>query len=780
MGTLDGLNDGQSAAVTFDLSGKVQILAGPGTGKTKTLTSRVAYMLSQGFKPEELMVMTFTKAASNEMKERVEKLVDGRYDMSKLQIGTFHSIMWRYLKECGPNLGVIDSKPSIIDKSDVEQLLRDILKDDHLFSNMKNESGKKTRNSQAKFASNEISRLKNQGYMPSSYKSTNDSKPILTQIWQEYENLKTKMHAADFDDILLLGRDLLQEHPECIAKVKCCLVDEFQDSNGPQLQIIKAISRVCNSLTVVGDPDQSIYGFRGAIPANMRDLLDIYPEMKLLYLEENYRSSQEILDHAQKLISQEEHRLGSDRQLVSSARGKRFVKPVLLECEDEMAEASYTASHIKKLLDTGVFEVDDMAILCRARKPLQIIEKQLRLLKIPCHVVGNVDFFERAEIKTMISYLRFMNNTNDYAAFVRIISAPKRGIGAKTLERMEDLIRQSEEMDILELLENWCEHPNLISMTKPAANELNKFIDLIKKYQDYLDENRSASDLGDAILNLEKDLNLCGYYSQQLTGDSKVKELNLKGRKENMKILGDIAKETPVDFNNEANEEEIETGIFEDMTMVQSFLYTNALDNQLQKRKEEGVTLTTVHGAKGLEWPVVFLSKCTDGTMWDDDEDQLRRLIFVAITRAKILSFVSYDTGVSFRGDANSCNHLMKDSADEFCTEAIEFFPELSFEELKQCAAFLGRPEPRKLEEEKEKKPNPLGEMPMPMSQNFGLSSSITSGFKPASQVKYSGFHSAKTKLNSITNVVDDNSGEKEGRPSKRRRSDQRGGRTQG
>ena len=587
---LDGLNEMQKEAVEW-AGGPLLVLAGAGSGKTRVLTMKVAYLANvMGVNPYNILAITFTNKAAKEMKDRVLKMLGS--DAYSIQISTFHSF-GLYLVRENYNLLGFDKNFTILDSDDSLTVIKKIIKDMNLDPKMYNPRGIRNKISSAKnelMDSKRYSRFANSEY-----------EEVVLSVFERYEKRLKRNNSLDFDDLLLMPIRLFKENPEILEKYqerfKYILVDEYQDTNEAQYRIIKMLGSKYRNVCVVGDLDQSIYGFRGANYRNILNFEKDYPDAKVITLEENYRSTSNILNVANDIIKNNKNR--KDKNLWTKRGDGTLTR--YHRAYDEKDEATYVMGEIKKLIISGV-EKKDIAVLYRTNAQSRNMEEALLRENIPYKVVGSFYFYNRKEIKDLICYLKLIYNSNDDVSLLRIINVPKRQIGPKTIENLS-----------MKALEKGCSLYEAIDSGKELA-----FKNLIEEIKEE-SEGLSLTELVDLILDrslIRKELLAAG------TLESEV-------RLENLEEFKSITK------NFEENNGEIS---------LEDFLMEISLVSDIEEHKNNNdvVTLMTIHSAKGLEFDYVFLigleeglfphSNCMDNP---EEIEEERRLCYVAVTRAR-------------------------------------------------------------------------------------------------------------------------------------------------
>lgn len=586
---LDGLNKEQIKAVK-NIDGPMLVMAGAGSGKTKVLTTRIAYMIDRGIDPYNILAITFTNKAANEMKERIIKLIG---DKAKLmQISTFHSFGLTIIKKYFEYVN-LNKNFTIIDSDDALSLVKKLVKD----------SGFDPKHYSPKTIRNKISSAKNELMSPDELDkfTCNELDSIVVSIYRKYQDRLIANNSVDFDDLLLLPIKIFKSHPEVLKmyqeEYKYILIDEYQDTNQVQYILTKMLSAKYKNICVVGDQDQSIYGFRGSNYRNILNFEKDYPNATVIMLEENYRSTKTILGAANDIIANNKNR--KDKNLwTSNEEGDKITSK---RCMDEKDEAAYVVSEINKLISSGVSH-NNIAILYRTNAMSRNIEENMLGENIPYKIVGSFYFYNRREIKDLISYLRLIYNTSDDISLSRIINVPKRKIGLKTLEKIS-LKAINENKSMFDAIESGKEL------------EFKKLIlELIKD-----SEEMSLTELVDDILDK--------------TGIKK--ELESENTIESIARLENLEEFKSITLNFEAR-----YGIIS----LEDFLNEISLVSDIEEAKDnkDVVTMMTVHAAKGLEFDYVFLVGMEENlfphirSISDNSElEEERRLCYVAVTRAK-------------------------------------------------------------------------------------------------------------------------------------------------
>ena len=633
---LQGLNPAQKSAV-ISPANALQVLAPPGSGKTKTLTARVAYLIAHyGLNPRNIIVCTFTVKAAKEMNERICGFL-GRALAGQLILGTFHSIARRYLASYGKHIG-LNEKFGIADASDSTSILARIIK-------------RRTLGVKPAVAKSRISRLKAQSI--SSEQHSTSARKVEEQefalVYTEYEEHLRVSNLLDYDDLLLRCAELLRQFPLCVSDIQAVLIDEFQDTNNVQFDLMQLFAQAKRVVTIVGDPDQSIYGWRSAEIRNLKRMQDIYPETLVITLEENYRSAGAILIAAQEIIEQDQSRPAKQLMPTHSVG----MRPVLRKLPSAAAEASWIVSEIKRsiALTGNLLNYSDYAVLLRSASLSRLLETALGKAGIPYRMVGGHRFFDRFEVKLVLDYLRVIDHVDHNDAVARVINVPPRGVGDATVQGL--LAEASDRRKPLWYLVCNIAQGNIKLQTKvstQAQKGLEMFTNLIlaakRKLTEFVSGNESLTDF------LEYILRRIGIEAHI----KKVKpEEELESRLANVRELVAQASDTsmePIENNLTVAKDMGDSVVPDDDTVEQAlskFLANVALSTEVQKVEQDGcrsqqITLSTIHAAKGLEWPVVFIPSAYEGSIPHsraEDNDEERRLLYVAMTRAQSLLYLS-------------------------------------------------------------------------------------------------------------------------------------------
>lgn len=600
------LNNKQAEAVRA-VKGPVLVISGPGSGKTKCLTHRVTYLIQQGIKPENILGITFTNKASAEMKERILKLLGTKKTNLPL-IGTFHSICLRILKREIGVLGYSNSF-SIMDSDDqlgiVKRILSDLEIDPKKFH--------------PRAVLSKISRLKTNLIFPETFEPKDFFSKVVAKVYPKYQNELKKMNGLDFDDLIVLTVRIFKEYPGTLEKYQnmweYILVDEYQDTSHDQYQLVTLLASKHRNIFAIGDDAQSIYAFRDADIKNILNFQKDYPDATVIFLEQNYRSTKNIIAAAQHVISNNQGRVPKELWTENDHGDKIIIREAL----NERDEASFIIDNIEDLSSQG-YKINDFAILYRTHAQSRALEEALISRGFPYQIVGGIKFYERKEIKDIMSYLKVIANPNDVVSFERIYNIPPRGIGPSTFQK---IIKTGE--------------GDLISAVGSLAEEMKEsrqgagLTELYKLLKDF--NSKKIYKLTELIQYIVRKIS---YEDYLMSTYKKVGNENVQDRIENLKELLTVARKHDSLKDGEG---------------INRFLEEIALLQDADKLKDTGnrIVLMTVHSSKGLEFPVVFVAGMEEGlfphsrSLIDPKEvEEERRLCYVAVTRAKKRLFLSY------------------------------------------------------------------------------------------------------------------------------------------
>jgi DNA helicase-2/ATP-dependent DNA helicase PcrA len=612
---LQGLNEQQKEAVTH-MNGPLMIIAGAGSGKTKVLTSRIAHLMNSGVDSFNILALTFTNKAAKEMKERVEKTL-GNTEARNLYIGTFHSVFARLLRSEASKLGYPQSF-TIYDTDDSRSVLKAVI----------NDMGLDDKHYKPNIVHNRISSAKNALIGPVEYNSNTmiqqedarSKRPAIGEIYASYVARCFKNGAMDFDDLLFKMHEILRDYPEVLHKYqhkfKYLLIDEYQDTNPVQYQIAKLLAAVHENICVVGDDAQSIYSFRGATIENILQFQKDYDDVKLVKLEQNYRSSASILEVANHVIKNNQGQI--PKNLWTENEEGEKIKLVRTMTDNE--EGKFVADAIQENKLRNHFYNNDFAILYRTNAQSRSFEESLRRTGIPYKIYGGLSFYQRKEIKDYIAYLRIIANTKDEEGLKRIINYPARGIGKTTVEKCL-VIAGEQNITFYEVLEK----AKGFGFKAGTLTAIEEFVTMIKYFQNQLTKHNAY----DVAVQVGKHTNIV----KELFNDKSTEGL---ARYENIQeLLNSIKEWTESPSNEDGEQGDKGLGAY----LQQITLITDA-DND--KNEADSVKLMTVHAAKGLEFACVFVvgleetlfpSGMSVNTREELEEE--RRLFYVAVTRAK-------------------------------------------------------------------------------------------------------------------------------------------------
>jgi len=613
------------------------VIAGAGSGKTRVLTFRIAYLMEQGVDPFSILALTFTNKAAKEMKERIGSIV-GESNAKALWMGTFHSIFARILRSEADFLGY-SSNFSIYDTQDSERLISSIIKEYKLDKDLY-----KYRNIR-----NRISSLKNNLVTVKAYHNNQElvqqdkesRRPMFGKIYQTYVNRCFKASAMDFDDLLLKTNELLNRFPEILNKYqqrfKYIHVDEYQDTNHSQYLIVKALADKFENICVVGDDAQSIYGFRGANIENILSFQKDYPNSTVYRLEQNYRSTQNIVNAANSVINKNLNKLDKKVWTDNEIGDKIEVNQTITDSE----EGRFVASSIFEAKYNLQLRNDEFAVLYRTNAQSRSIEDALRRKNIPFQIFGGLSFYQRKEIKDVLAYLRLIVNPSDEESLKRIINYPPRGIGQTTIEKIQ-IFSNENNLTIFDIVENI--NNSDININNGTKQKLYDFVTMIKSFQ-IANENLNALEILNEVL---KRVGVVNLLKNEGTPESISRIENIEELINAVQDFIDGQKEI-VDSNDSLNE------FLEDVALISD------LDKDIEK-SEPKVSLMTIHLAKGLEFSNVYIvgleedlfpSALSSTTRSDLEEE--RRLFYVALTRAKKKIILSHSKTRYRWGKLNDC-----------------------------------------------------------------------------------------------------------------------------
>ena len=676
---LSQLNESQKLP-TVHKNGPVMVIAGAGSGKTRVLTYRIAYLMEMGVDPFSILALTFTNKAAKEMKERIGLIV-GETNAKSLWMGTFHSIFARILRSEAEYLGY-SSNFSIYDTQDSERLISSIIKELKLDKELY-----KYRNIR-----NRISSLKNNLVTVKAYlnnpelvqQDKESRKPMFGKIYQTYVNRCFKASAMDFDDLLLKTNELLNRFPEVLAKYqqrfKYIHVDEYQDTNHSQYLIVKALADKFENICVVGDDAQSIYGFRGANIENILSFQKDYPNSSVYRLEQNYRSTQNIVNAANSVISNNLNKL-EKKVWTENEIGEKIE---LSETPTDSEEGRFVASSIFEVKHNLQLQNDQFAVLYRTNAQSRSIEDALRRKNIPFQIYGGLSFYQRKEIKDILAYLRLIINSKDDESLKRVINYPGRGIGLTTLEKIQ-IYSNENNLTLFEVLENINNYE--INVNKGTKEKLFDFFSMIKSFQ-ISNENLNALEILNEVLKRVGIVNLLKNEGtpEAISRIENIEELInavqdfIEGQKEIVDSSGSLSE------------------FLEDVALITD------LDKEVDNTKPK-VSLMTIHLAKGLEFSHVYIvgleedlfpSALSSTTRSDLEEE--RRLFYVALTRAMKKVTISYSKTRYRWGKLNDCepSRFISEIEEKYIKSIKSNFINRNFNKLKSNKLRFEIPERKK------------------------------------------------------------------------------------
>lgn len=634
---LDNMNTEQSEAVRTT-EGPLLIMAGAGSGKTRVLTHRIAYLLDEkGVSPYNVLAITFTNKAAREMKERVEKLVGE--EVQVIWMSTFHSMCVRILRRDADRIG-IERNFTILDPTDQKSVIKDVLKTENIDSK---------RYDPRMFLS-AISNMKNElkTVEDAEIEATDFMSDMVARVYAGYQRQLSRNEALDFDDLIMTTINLFKRVPDVLEyyqnKFQYIHVDEYQDTNRAQYTLVKLLADKFKNLCVVGDSDQSIYGWRGADIQNILSFEEDYPNARTIFLEQNYRSTKVILNAANEVIKNNTERKPKGLW-TANQEGKKIN---YYQAQSESDEAQYVVKEIMRQQRENNKSFNDIAILYRTNAQSRVLEETFMKSNIPYTMVGGHKFYDRKEIKDLLSYLRLIANSNDDISLQRIINVPKRGIGPSSVEKIQAYARQND----LSMFDALAE-ADFIGLTKKVTKQAIDFYTLISNLiqeQEFLE----VSEIVEEVLNKSG-------YKEMLERDQTLEARSrLENIEEFMSVPMDYEKNTPL-------EEQSLINFLTDLSLVADIDEADI---------ENGVTLMTMHSAKGLEFPVVFIMGMEESifphirSILSDDDHEMeeeRRICYVAITRAEEELYLTHATSRTLFGktQSNSASRFLKEIPED-------------------------------------------------------------------------------------------------------------------
>ncbi|MBQ9772645.1 MAG: UvrD-helicase domain-containing protein [Lentisphaeria bacterium] len=626
---LDRLNPQQREAATHT-EGPLLVLAGAGTGKTSVITARIAFMIDCGIPADAILGVTFTNKAAREMKERLQRLIDPA-QARKVTLGTFHSFCGRILRKHISLAGNYNSSFTIADESDQKSIIRQAAA----------ELGFSKDELPTDVAASFISNWKNKLWWPEQAKEdamlNHPGNENIALVYERYQQMLELQNVIDFDDMLMLTLRIFENSPETLKKCqetyRYLLVDEYQDTNTAQFQIVKLLAGERMNLCVVGDDDQSIYAWRGADISNILDFPKIFPGTKEIKLEQNYRSTNRILDAANAVIGGNSSRY--DKNLWSAKGTGEILRIVKTPTGEE--EARFVVNTIRNFVARGERSYSDFAILYRSNHLSRLFEQEFRRAHIRPKIVGGQEFFQRKEVKDAATYLKLIINERDEQGVLRIIGTPPRGIGDKAILRMRDLKAAAPELSFFDIMKS---EEFLSTLTAKPKAAIREFVELFEKYRKEFEETEFLAETArnflveigylNGLQRIYKDLDEANYRQENVY--------------EFLSYLGSFA----LQFKQE---HEGQNPTLQDFVETYSLMDDN---DRTEEDDEDAPVMSTVHASKGLEYPVVFIVGMEnkvfphERSLNENGLEEERRLFYVAITRAREELFMTY-AGERFR-----------------------------------------------------------------------------------------------------------------------------------
>ncbi len=632
---LSGLNERQREAV-LETEGAVLVLAGAGSGKTRVLTMRAAHLIEQGTAPWQILALTFTNKAAAEMKNRIAALSP---DSRDIWVSTFHAMCAKLLRMEGDRLGYTRGF-SIYDASDALTVVKECLKELDIAKEVLDPRGVRS----------SISRAKNDGVNPAQYRheyGEGEFVKLTARVYARYEDKLRSSNALDFDDLLLKTLQLFDAYPDVLEKYqrrfRYIMVDEYQDTNTVQYRIVKLLAKGSGNIFVVGDDDQSIYGWRGADISNILDFEKDFPGAHVIRLEQNYRSHQGILDAANGVIRHNQKRCG--KELWSSVTAGQ--KPLEFQAESDMEEAQYVAEKVLSLLREGKYDASDIAVLYRVNSQSRVLENKLKERGVPYVIYGGQSFYERREIKDILAYLNLLINPSADLCFIRAVGVPRRGIGEASMGKLYAAAQQER----CSLMQMSMQAEGLLS--KRAAQALKSFADMISGIAAKMQQRT-------VLETVERVVDASGMRAALMADTSAEGRMRMLNVEEFLRSVSD--------FEQEAGE----------AASLEAFLERNALiaDVDAVGDEDDKIMLMTLHSAKGLEFPIVFIVGLQEGllphqiSLAEGDVEEERRLCYVGMTRAKKRLYLTWSatryvrTGAGFERYKADPSRFLKEIPD--------------------------------------------------------------------------------------------------------------------
>ncbi len=651
------LNEEQAEAITH-IDGPLLALAGAGSGKTRVITERIAFLIKKGISPSNILAVTFTNKAAAEMRERIVLLLKEK--PKQLVISTFHSFCVRVLKVEIDKLGYKNNF-SIYSSSDCRTLIRNILREIKI----------NTLNYDENLFAWYIDRYKNNLIKPHEVAPHDDLEKIAKRVYEVYQHYLKGYNALDFNDLINLTIDLFIGFPEVLNKYqerfKYIMIDEYQDTNFAQYKLTSLLASKYRNIAVVGDDDQSIYAFRGAEISNILSFENEYPNAKIITLTKNYRSTKAILEAAHAVISNNVNR--KDKKVV--AEGEEGIPPDIISCEDEREEAKFVADSIANYSITKKLNYENFAVLFRMNAQSRLFEEAFRLMGLPYVVVGAFQFYERKEIKDILAYLNLFVNPEDEVSLLRVINTPKRGIGSVAINNLNEISIKNG----VSLYQTLLDYNNIDDIPPKAKAGIKDFLDIIEKYHDIFTVDKNALEKPKLYDNINKFLDEIAYHNEILNS-SDTKEQGSKKMENVESLMNGI-------LEYEKGNKNASLKNYLDRILLMSMEENNDEENK------KGIMLMSIHSAKGLEFPYVYISGMEEGILphhkssSEKEIEEERRLCYVAMTRAKKHLTLTYCLSRTKMGKKVECSpsifleEMQKGLPEDMAMDEEEFMANL-------------------------------------------------------------------------------------------------------
>lgn len=651
------LNEEQAEAITH-IDGPLLALAGAGSGKTRVITERIAFLIKKGISPSNILAVTFTNKAAAEMRERIVLLLKEK--PKQLVISTFHSFCVRVLKVEIDKLGYKNNF-SIYSSSDCRTLIRNILREIKI----------NTLNYDENLFAWYIDRYKNNLIKPHEVTPHDDLEKIAKRVYEVYQHYLKGYNALDFNDLINLTIDLFIGFPEVLNKYqerfKYIMIDEYQDTNFAQYKLTSLLASKYRNIAVVGDDDQSIYAFRGAEISNILSFENEYPNAKIITLTKNYRSTKAILEAAHAVISNNVNR--KDKKVV--AEGEEGIPPDIISCEDEREEAKFVADSIANYSITKKLNYENFAVLFRMNAQSRLFEEAFRLMGLPYVVVGAFQFYERKEIKDILAYLNLFVNPEDEVSLLRVINTPKRGIGSVAINNLNEISIKNG----VSLYQTLLDYNNIDDIPPKAKAGIKDFLDIIEKYHDIFTVDKNALEKPKLYDNINKFLDEIAYHNEILNS-SDTKEQGSKKMENVESLMNGI-------LEYEKGNKNASLKNYLDRILLMSMEENNDEENK------KGIMLMSIHSAKGLEFPYVYISGMEEGILphhkssSEKEIEEERRLCYVAMTRAKKHLTLTYCLSRTKMGKKVECSpsifleEMQKGLPEDMAMDEEEFMANL-------------------------------------------------------------------------------------------------------